>query len=813
MALFSTVSQEDSLIVIAQRKPTNRPVNVSATSLDAYWRAANYLGAAQLYLRDNVLLEEPLSPAHIKPRILGHWGTQPGINLIYAHLNRLISDTGAQAMLVVGPGHGAPAVLANLFLEGTLHRFEPNLTSDRAGLTAFVRRFSWPEGAPSHITAGTPGAIHEGGELGYSLSHAFGAAFDHPELIVACIVGDGEAETGPLSASWQSNKFLNPATSGAVLPILHLNGVKLSAPTIMGAMSNTELDQYFRGLGYEPYFVSVDDDVAPHAELITTFDRAYAAIRGIQLRARAASPATAPKWPIVILRSPKGMTGPKWLDGERVEGTFRSHGIPIADPAQNPTHLQALETWLRSYRPHELFDDGMPRRWVVDSLPPVHLRMGRNRIANLVDPIRELALPKIDSYAVPLDRPGAVNAEATSVFGTYLRDVMKMNAEEANFRLFSPDETNSNKLGAVFEATGRAFVWPTDAPDSGFARDGRVMEILSEHTCQGWLEGYLLSGRHGIFTSYEAFITIVDSMAAQFAKWLKMSREVSWRRLPASLNYLLTSHLWRQDHNGFSHQSPAFIDALLNKKSSIVRIYFPPDANSLLSVGEHCLRSHGYINVIVAPKNPTPQWLSLEAARVHCTLGASIWPWASNDESGAPQVVFAAAGDVPTVEALAAVQLLREHTPELRVRFANVVDLFTLAAPQDHPHGLDATAFETIFTADCPVVFAYHGYPRMVHELLHHRPAPERFHVRGYEEEGTTSTPFDVVVRNHASRYHLAIEALRRATESHHASIQPQRFDRAIAHFEEMLARHRSYIVEHGVDLPEIAQWRWTLSP
>src|ERR1700722_13240981 len=518
--------QESRSTVIAE--PT-RIHPASSSGLDAYWRAANYLGAAQLYLRDNVLLDEPLSPSHIKTSILGHWGTQPGINLIYAHLNRLICDTGAQIMLVVGPGHGAPALLANLYLEGTLHAFEPALTEDRAGLTEFVRRFSWPGGAPSHITAGTPGAIHEGGELGFSLSHAFGAAFDQPYLIVACIVGDGEAETGPLAASWQSNKFLDPATSGAVLPILHLNGVKLSAPTIMGAMSESELEAYFRGLGYDPQFVSVDGDFAPHADLITAFDRAYASIRGVQLRARAGTLVGPPRWPVIVLRTPKGMTGPRTLDGKRVEGTFRSHGIPIADPAHNPGHLQALEEWLRSYRPQDLFERGAPHRRVLNGLPPEALRMGRNRIANLIDPIKELALPHTEPYAIAVERPGAVDDWATSVLGAYLRDVLLANAEARNFRFFSPDETNSNKLGAIFEVTGRAFVWPSDAPDSGFTRNGRVMEILSEHTCQGWIEGYLLSGRHGVFSSYEAFITIVDSMVAQYAKWLKMSREVPWR--------------------------------------------------------------------------------------------------------------------------------------------------------------------------------------------------------------------------------------------------------------------------------------------
>ncbi len=786
------------------------PSPVSTAALDAYWRAANYLGAGQLYLKDNVLLERPLEPADIKPRILGHWGTQPGINLIYAHLNRLIAERSASVLLIVGPGHGAPAVLANLYLEGTLHEFEPDLNRNRSGIAHLMRRFSWPGGAASHVTAATPGAIHEGGELGYSLSHAFGAAFDHPDLIVACIVGDGEAETGPLAAAWQSNKFLDPATSGAVLPILHLNGVKLSGPTILGRMNDDELSAYFIGLGYRPLLVATGDDGAPHAQLARAFDDAYESIRATQREARAGGTATRPKWPLVILRTPKGMTGPKTLEGHPVEGTFRSHGIPIEDPANHPNRLEALEAWLRSYEPQSLFEDGSPSELVLSVIPPAHLRMGTNPLANLTLPVGDLALPEIATHAVAVGVPGASDASATAIFGGYLRDVIRLNADARNFRLFSPDETVSNRLGAVFEVAERAFMWPLDPLDEGLSPSGRVMEILSEHTCQGWLEGYLLTGRHGLLASYEAFAPIIDSMVAQYAKWLKTSREVSWRRLPASLNYLLTSHLWRQDHNGFSHQSPAFLDALLNKKSSTVRAYFPPDANTLLSVGEHCLRSHGYVNVIIAPKQPAPQWLDLEAAREHCAMGASVWDWACNDQAAEPQVVIAAAGDVPTLEGLAAVQLLHEQVPELRVRFANVVDLFALAARDEHPHGMETAAFEAVFTPDKPVVFAFHGYPRLVHELLHHRPSPERFHVRGYREEGTTSTPFDCVVRNGMSRYHLAIEALRRASA---AAATPLRTDRAIAAFERVLAAHSTYIVEHGIDLPEVAGWRWAPGP
>jgi xylulose-5-phosphate/fructose-6-phosphate phosphoketolase len=774
--------------------------------LDVYFRAANYLGAAQLYLRENTLLERPLESAHLKPRIVGHWGTQPGINLIYAHLNRLIADTGASMFLIVGPGHGAPAVLANLFLEETLHQFHAELTLDKAGIERFVHRFSWPGGAASHVTAATPGAIHEGGELGYSLSHAYGAAFDHPDTIVACIVGDGEAETAPLAAAWQSNKFLNPATCGAVLPIVHINGVKLSGPTILGRMSDAELQSLFLGYGYEPLLVASNAiESVPHRALWAALDAAYERIIAIQGRARCGERVVSPRWPVILLRTPKGMTGPRFLAGLPIEGTYRSHGIPIVDPAGDPERFAALEHWLRSYRPEELFDEaGVPVGAVTRALAPKDLRLGRNPIANGMRPCAELCVPDVATYAVHVPAPGVVDAEATVLVGGFLRELFAANARERSFRLFSPDETISNKLDAVFEATDRAFVWPTTSLDEHLSPSGRVMEILSEHTCQGWLEGYLLTGRHGVFASYEAFIGIVDSMVEQYAKWLKELREVPWRRMPASLNYLLTSHLWRQDHNGYSHQSPAFIDTLLHKKSEIVRIYLPPDANTLLCVMDHCLRSRGYVNLVIAPKQLAPQWLDFASAQTHCAQGASAWAWASGDAAEEAHIVLAAAGDVPTLETLAATRLLREHVPELRVRVVNVVDLFALADPAAHRHGLDPVLFEALFTKDRPVIFAFHGYPGVVHELVHGRCAPERFHVRGYAEEGTTSTPFDGVVRNHMSRYHLAIEALRRCPLG-----QSRDVSSAILLFERKIAEHHAYIIEHDLDLPEVRARQW----
>ena len=773
--------------------------------LDAYWRATNYLGVAQLYLKDNALLGRPLRLEDIKPRLLGHWGTVPGLNLIYAHLNRLIQDADANVLLVVGPGHGAPAILANLYLEGSLAEYDTALGLGAAGLARLVRQFSWPFGAPSHTYPGTPGMIHEGGELGYCLSHAYGAALDNPDLLVACIIGDGEAETGPLAAAWHSTKFLDPATSGAVLPILHLNGYKLSGPTLMGRMSDEELEHFFTGCGHQVRFVSGDDPHEVHAAMWQAVDWAHGAIRDIQARSRSGRPLERPAWPMIVLRTPKGWTCPKTVDGKPVEGTFHSHQIPVPDPAGSPEHLKLLESWMRTYRPQELFDgDGRPVREVTDLCPRGDRRMGMNPHANGGRLLVPLALPDFARYAVEVPAPGQVQAEGTRHLATFLRDVFRANAEARNFRFFCPDETTSNRMERVFEATGRAWMWPMVETDEFLARDGRVMEILSEHTCEGWLEGYLLTGRHGLFACYEAFIPIVDSMLNQYAKWLKVARETPWRKPLASLNYLLTSHVWRQDHNGYTHQVPSFIDNVVNKKSSVARIYLPPDANCLLSVADHCLRSRDYVNLIVASKQPNPQWLDMDAAKEHCARGASVWDWAGNEADRGPDVVLAAAGDVPTTETVAAAWLLARAVPDLRVRVVNVVDLFTMMSHRDHPHGLDEDAFVALFTEDRPVIFAFHGYPRVVHELVHHRPNPSRFHVHGYNEEGRTTTPFDMLVLNQMSRFDLAIAALKRVARlrSHAAE--------AVDKFQERLAAHRAYIEAHGNDMPEILQWQWS---
>jgi len=772
--------------------------------LHAYWRAANYLGAAQLYLKENALLQEPLKPEHIKPRLLGHWGTVPGLNFVYAHLNRLIQDTDANFLLVVGPGHGAPAVLANLYLEGSLGEFYPDMGWSLRGVNRLVRQFSWPGGMPSHVTPQTPGSIHEGGELGYCLSHAFGAAFDNPDLIVACIVGDGEAETGPLAAAWHSNKFLNPATDGAVLPILHLNGYKLSGPTIFGRMSNEELDNLFSGYGYQVRIVEGDDPQPVHRAMWEAMDWAYAEIRNIQEQARSGDFPARPAWPMIILNTPKGWTGPKSVDGVQIEGTFHAHQVPIMDPDTNPEHLRAVEAWLRSYHPEELFDSsGQPAPPVRAITPAGDKRMGKTPYADAGKRLVPLQMPDYTDYEVSVPQPGAVKAEGTRVLGKFLRDVFVENESARDFRLFCPDETTSNRLGHVFEATARPFLWPLVETDEYLSRSGRVMEILSEHTLQGWLEGYLLTGHHGLFVSYEAFIAIVSSMVTQFAKWLKIAHEIPWRGPISSLNYLLTSHAWRQDHNGYSHQGPGFINTLLTKKSSVVRIYLPPDANTLLSVVDHCLRSRNYVNLIIAGKQSMPQWLDMESAQAHCARGASIWHWASNDD-GEPDVVLAAAGDVPTQEVIAAAWLLRREIPDLRVRVVNVVDLFTLDSHRDHPHAMDEDSFVELFTAHTPVIFGFHGYPRVIHELIYRRPNAERFHVRGYIEEGTTSTPFDMVVLNRLSRYHLAIEALRRVPRLR------SKAGAIIDKFTERLAAHRVYIHEHGRDMPEIQNWQWS---
>lgn len=751
-------------------------------ALDAYWRAANYLGAAQLYLQDNVLLREPLQPAQIKPRPLGHWGTQPGLNLIYAHLNRLITDTRADVLLVVGPGHGAPAILANLWLEGTVRR----------GIRDFVKEFSWPGGSPSHLTAQTPGAIHEGGELGYSLAHAFGAVLDNPDLIAACVVGDGEAETGPLAASWRFNAFLNPRTSGAVLPILHLNGYKLSGPTLLGRMTDAQLHDYFSGMGFEAILAQATQLGAMHANAWEAFDRAYGRIRAIQewYRMGEAPYGTIPRWPVVIVRSEKGATGPK-------AGTFHSHGLPLANPAVDLEELAILEHWLRSYEPQTLFDDdGNPSPAVRSLLPPHELRMGQSRYANGGKLIVPLNLPSDEHYrdiAVPA---GTTRESAMERLGEYLEDALLRNTAQQNLRIFCPDETLSNKLGAIFNATDRAFMGPIVDTDEYLSPDGRVIEILSEHCCEGWLEGYVLTGRHGLLACYEGFVPIVDSMVHQYGKWLKMSREVSWRAPVPSLNILLTSHVWRQDHNGFSHQAPGFIDSLLTNKSEITRAYLPPDANTMIATIDHCLRGRGEINLIVGGKNEMPQWLSPQQAKEHCAAGIGTWEWAGND-AGDPNIVLACCGDVPTMETMAAVAILREQVPQLRVRVVNVVDLMRIASPSAHPHGVPEAEFDAIFPPDRHVVFAFHGYPSVVHKLLHGRVRQERFHVRGYEEEGTTTTPFDMLVRNRISRYHLAALAASFACDVYTAQ-------RLTEFSDKHLAEHRRYIREHGIDPPEL---------
>ncbi|MHB8442429.1 MAG: phosphoketolase family protein [Candidatus Tyrphobacter sp.] len=771
--------------------------------LDAAWRAANYLGAAQLYLKTNALLKQPLQLEHFKTRLLGHWGTQPGLNFTYVHLNRLIQDTQQSTLLIVGPGHGAPATLATLYLEGTLGEYDSDLKHGLTGADQFAHRFSWPGGAPSHLVATTPGMIQEGGELGYSLSHAFGAALDNPDLLVACVVGDGEAETGPLAAAWQSPAFLNPASSGAVLPIVHLNGYKLSGPTVLGRKSDDALCSYFEGMGYAPFIVSGDEPLKVHQEMWAALDEIHARIRAIQDSARAGGATRGqPSWPVLILRTPKGWTGPKMLDGVAIEGTFHSHQVPIMDPA-NPLHLAAIESWLRSYRPQELFDEnGIPAPDVLSAFATGNHRIGMNRHANGGALLKDLDIPDWQSHALTVTDRGNLHAEGTRHLGLLLRDIFRQNRGNANFRLFCPDETTSNRLDNVFEATARAWMLPTVATDENLSTDGRVMEILSEHTIEGWLEGYLLTGRHGLFACYEAFIPIVDSMLNQYAKWLNVAKEAAWRKPLASLNYLLTSHVWRQDHNGYSHQVPSFMNNVVNKKNSVARIYLPPDANCLLAVADHCLRSKNYVNLIVASKQNIPQWLSAAEAHEHCKRGASTWEWAGND-AGDPDVVLACAGDVPTEETLAAAQLLVQAIPEIRVRVVNVVDLFSLETPREHSHGLDTTAFRDLFTDDKPVIFAFHGYPRLIHELIYKRPNCERFHVHGYEEEGRTTTPFDVLVMNHMSRYHLAIQALEQTPRLR------AKIGQIIDRFQERLDSHKSYIVEHGVDMPDIVSWKW----
>ena len=776
------------------------------SALARYRRAANYLAVAQIYLKENVLLEEPLRPTHIKDRLLGHWGTCPGINLIYAHLNRLIRNHDANVLLITGPGHGAAANLANLYLEGTLGEFYPELTLNRAGVGRFVRAFSWPGGFPSHLSPPVPGTIHEGGELGYALATAFGAALDNPDLIVACIVGDGEAETGPTATAWHSTKFLDPVTSGAVLPILHLNGYKISSPTIFGTMTDAELTDLFTGYGYAPRIVDIGAAEDPDAVMADAMDQAHEAIRAIQREARIGRIERWP-WPVLLLRSPKGWTGPAEIDGVPIEGSFRAHQVPAKDAAANPDHLRILETWLRSYRPEELFDaDGRPDLEILATCPTGDQRIGMNPHTRGWQVRRALDLPPLADFAQPLERPGETTTSALEHAGTYLAEVLRRSEAERNFRIVCPDETSSNLLGAVFTATNRAYSWPVDAAaerDAHLAPDGRVMEILSEHTCQGWLQGYLQTGRHGLFPCYEAFVTIVDSMANQYGKWLKMSGETPWREPAPSLTYLLTSDTWHQDHNGYSHQGPGFINTLLTKKGSIVRIYLPPDANTLISTLDHCLRSTGYINLVIATKQPLPQWLTMDQAIAHNAAGASIWAWAGHGDPERPDTILAAAGNAPTIEVLAAAKILREELPELSVRVVNVVDLLVLDSVAGHPHRMDDMEYERLFTVDRPVIFNFHGYPSAIHQLIYKRANPERFHVRGYVEEGTTTTPFDMLVRNQTSRYHLVIEALRRAAGV--SSLAAPIIER----YERKLREHRRFIECEGVDPLEIRDWSW----
>nr|WP_313665606.1 phosphoketolase family protein [Brucella intermedia] len=786
------------------KAPAQGPLAAQQLALiDRYWKAANYLSVGQIYLMDNPLLRKPLEPEHIKPRLLGHWGTTPGLNFIYAHLNRILRERNANIIYICGPGHGGPGMVANTYLEGSYSEIYPSVSEDEAGMRKLFRQFSFPGGIPSHVAPETPGSIHEGGELGYALVHAYGAAFDNPDLVVACVVGDGEAETGTLAASWHSNKFLNPARDGAVLPILHLNGYKIANPTILARLSDDDLTSLFSGYGYEPFFVEGSEPEAMHQQMAATLDTIFARIETIKRSADVKSPER-PRWPMIILRSPKGWTGPKEVDGLIVENYWRSHQVPVANCRENDAHRKILENWMKSYDPEDLFDEKGALKSELRALAPQgKQRMGANPHANGGLLRKELHTPDFRQYAVEVTEPGALEGQSTKILGEYLRDVLKLNEPEKNFRVFGPDETASNRLGAVFDASDRVWMAETLDIDDHLSADGRIMEVLSENLCQGWLEGYLLTGRHGFFSCYEAFIHIVDSMFNQHAKWLQVARELKWRKPISSLNYLLTSHVWRQDHNGFSHQDPGFVDLVANKSADIIRVYFPPDANTLLWVADHCLKTWDRINVIVAGKQPEPQWLSMDEAVRHCEAGLGIWDWAGTEDGLEPDIVMACAGDVPTMEVLAAVSLLRQSLPHLRIRVVNVVDLMVLQSPQHHPHGIADDEFDRIFTTNRPVIFAYHGYPYLIHRLVYKRTNHSNFHVHGFIEQGTTTTPFDMTVLNELDRFHLAMAAVRRLPVGNDVAAP------LIATFEEKLVLHKRYVREHGEDMPEIRDWKW----